>query len=63
MLTLQNFKPKMLTREYTFSQVSYDLGRALVKRYGLYASIRYLKNLGFPIESTIEYLCFQPKGK
>lgn len=62
MLTLSNFKRPKLNRDYTYSEVSYKIGRDLIKRYGFDSAVRYLKNLGLTPEDTIEYLCFSKKG-
>lgn len=62
MLTLSNFKRTACNRDHTFSEVSYKIGRDLIKRYGFYNAVRYLKNLGLTPEDTIEYLCFVKKG-
>lgn len=47
--------------QYHYSQVSVDRGRELVRRYGLYAAIRFLKNLGLEAETVIEYLAVVPR--
>lgn len=47
--------------QYYYSRVSVNLGRELVRRYGLYAAIRFLKNLGLEAETVCEYLAVIPR--
>ena len=42
------------------SMLTYKNGQALIKKYGLYAAARHLKNLGFPLAVAVEYLALKP---
>jgi len=39
-----------------FSRVSYNIGQKLIKRMGLWAAARYLRNLGVPLKDAVEIL-------
>lgn len=47
--------------QYYYSQVSVNRGLELVRRYGLYAAIRFLKNLGLDAPTVCEYLAVIPR--
>lgn len=47
--------------QYHYSQVSVNRGRELIRRYGLYAANRFLKNLGLVAETVCEYLAVIPR--
>ena len=50
-----------MRNQYYYSQISVAIGQKLIKRYGLWSSIRYLKNLGFAPETVCEYLALIPR--
>jgi len=39
-----------------FSYRTYVIGQQLIKRYGIAAAARYLRNLGIPLADAVEYL-------
>lgn len=44
-----------------FSRVSYNIGQRLIKRMGLWAAVRYLRNLGVSLEDAVEILAVKPR--
>lgn len=45
---------------YVFSALSYKIGQALIRRYGMNAAARHLRNLGIPLHDAIEILAMRP---
>jgi len=43
-----------------FSAVTYKIGRSLIRRYGIYAAARYLRNLGISLDDAVEILAVKP---
>ena len=46
-----------------YSALSVSYGQKLIKNMGIYAASRYLRNLGCPIEYTLELLAVRPCAK
>lgn len=44
-----------------FPRVSYNIGQHLIKRMGLWAAARYLRNLGVSLEDAVEILAVKPR--
>ena len=44
-----------------FSRVSYNNGQRLIKRMGLWAAARYLRNLGLSLDAAVEILAVKPR--
>jgi hypothetical protein len=44
-----------------FSRVSYNIGQRIIKRMGLWAAARYLRNQGISLDDAIDYLTTVPE--
>lgn len=44
-----------------YSAQTHALGQQLIRRYGIAAAARHLRNLGFSLADAVEYLAVKPK--